>query len=274
MRLHLGISVGPKTEIESITKDFAKYCKSNGWRVAFLQILPNFISVYKKLGFRVIKIGQEAVVDLNKFCTKTINTKELRRINKNFEEREFKIEIFEPPHSSDLLNKLKCIYNEWLSLPGKKEQKFCLGNFNKDYINETKIIGLHNSEGKLIAFVNLTPSYIKGHAIVDLMRHNKNMPNGAMDYLFIGLMKELCEQSYKELDMGMVAFSDIGEKKDSPFEEKAMKWASQKFSTLSFKGLKKYKSKFEPEWQNRYLAYIGGPMASVQIALAISKLIQ
>jgi phosphatidylglycerol lysyltransferase len=270
----LGDPVGPKNELEGIVKGFITYCKENGWKVAFFQTLPGNISVYKNIGFKNIKIEQEAIVDLDHFCTSTINTKEFRRVRKNFSGAGFKVEIFNPPHPHDLLDVLKIVSDEWLTFPGKKEHRFSLGSFNRGYVDETKVISLRNPDGKLIAYINLIPSYTKDLAAIDLMRHRKNIPNGTMDYLFLSVMEILYKQGFKKLSLGGAPLTGIGEEKDARIEEKVLKLASDKLNSIfSFRTLREYKSKFEPDWQNRHLIYLGGPRTLIQIAFAIVKLV-
>ena len=60
----LGDPVGPESEIEPVIQKFVEYCANNDWRVAFHQTLPDFLPIYKKLGFRKLKIGDDAIVDL------------------------------------------------------------------------------------------------------------------------------------------------------------------------------------------------------------------
>jgi len=40
---------------------------------------------------------------------------------------------------------------------------------------------------------------------------------------------------------------------------------------FSFKGLRNYKEKFEPTWEDRFLAYQGGPLGLLKATLALIK---
>jgi hypothetical protein len=44
--------VGPEEEIELTIAEFMKFCQENDWRVAFYQTLPDFLHVYRRLGFK------------------------------------------------------------------------------------------------------------------------------------------------------------------------------------------------------------------------------
>ena len=73
----LGDPVGPEAEIEPTIQRFVEYCTNNDWRVAFHQALPDFLPIYQKLGFRKLKIGDDAIVDLPNF---TLDGKEAKKL--------------------------------------------------------------------------------------------------------------------------------------------------------------------------------------------------
>ena len=87
----LGDPVGPEEEIESTIQRFAEYCTNNDWRVAFHQTLPDFLPIYKKLGFRKLKIGDDAIVDLSNFTLDGKEAKKLRHTINQLEKQGIRI---------------------------------------------------------------------------------------------------------------------------------------------------------------------------------------
>jgi len=63
----LGDPVGPEREIEPTVGHFLQMCDEKGWRVAFYQTLPDFLPLYRRLRLKKLKIGDEAMVDLQEF---------------------------------------------------------------------------------------------------------------------------------------------------------------------------------------------------------------
>jgi phosphatidylglycerol lysyltransferase len=97
------------------------------------------------------------------------------------------------------------------------------------------------------------------------------VPSGTMDYIFLGLMLALYEEGYKTLAMGVAPFAGVGEKPGSGLAARALHQLMNFNWFVHSKGLRQYKLKFEPYWEDRYVAYQGGKLALVKIALAITR---
>src|SRR5205085_6173060 len=95
----LGDPVGPDEETEKITTDFRNFCHNNDWKIAFLQVKPKNIELYKRLELDVLKVGEEAVIDLEKFVSETIKGKNFKSKMKKFDKEGFVLQRHPAPHS-------------------------------------------------------------------------------------------------------------------------------------------------------------------------------
>jgi phosphatidylglycerol lysyltransferase len=90
-------------------------------------------------------------------------------------------------------------------------------------------------------------------ASYDLIRKVPDAPNGVLDLLLIKTFFYLKEQGYKEVNMGLAQLSGI---KGTNITEKTVKFAYENLKVFGqFKGLRRYKEKFNPSWQKKYLVY-------------------
>ncbi len=268
----LGDPVGPDDELEKATSSFLRYCSDNGWLVAFL--IPDMLPIYARLGLSELKIGKEAIVDLDHFSSSTINAKYFRKIRRRFETRGYKLIRYKPPHSATLIDEVEEISKRWLSEPGRREFGFIQGSFSRGYVATTPLVVLRDSTGRPLAFVNEIPSYRPGEGNFDMMRHVAEVPPGTMDYIFTELMLALKQEGYRSFDLGLAPFAGVGERPEAPLGERAVHLL---FNTLfwfvSYKGMRNYKVKFEPNWEDRFIVYQGGPIGLVRIALAIGRVL-
>ena len=268
-----GDPIGSPEQLEKTIELFLNYCITNGWRIAFHHVLPNLIPTYKYLGFSVIKIGQEAIIDLEHFVTSTSKGTWFKRIINKFIKEGFTIIESIPPHTQEVLREIQEISNEWLSFPGRRERSFSLGSFSLNYLQTTSIVILRDQNNNSLAFMNQIPSYTAGEATIDMMRHRKIIPNGSMDFLFTMFFLKLKEKNFKRFNLGLAPFSGIGDTADSLYLERMFHELFLHFNRVfSFKGLRAYKEKFQPRWEDRYIVYKGGPKAIIEIILAIIRI--
>lgn len=269
----LGDPVGPDHELEPLVRAFLGFCSDNGWSTAFLQVLPNFLCVYRGLGLNVLKIGEHALVDLDRFATQTSRRRAFRRPSLHLAAEGCGVRLESPPHPDALLDEAEEVSREWLSLPGRRERGFTLGRFDRGYLAQHSLAVLRDPAGRLVAFVNQVPGVRPGVATIDLMRHRPEAPNGAMDYLLGELLLRLRQQGYRWFSLGLAPLAGVGTGRGGRLEERAVREVYEHASAVfSFKGLRSYKAKFEPGWEERFLVYENGHRGLLRTALALGRI--
>lgn len=248
--------VGPEEEIEWTIRQFAEFCRENDWGVGFHQVLPDFLPIYRRLGFRKLKIGDDAVVDLTQFSLDGRGMKKFRHKINHIERSGVHIRCYAPPLDEEVLLQAREVSKEWLRTPGRRERGFTLGMFEAGYIQSTPLFAAVDRDEKILAFVNIIPSYRAGETTVDLMRHRTEVPNGIMDYLFVNLFLRERERGFQRFNLGMAPMAGFQEREDASREEKAVHYFFQRLNFLfSYRGLRQYKAKFASFWEPRYTIY-------------------
>jgi phosphatidylglycerol lysyltransferase len=263
--------VGPDEEIEKTIQNFMEFCKENDWRLAFHQTLPDHLSIYTRLGFKKLKIGEDAIVELAHFTFEGKAMKEFRHIVNKMEKSGIHTQVYEPPIDDRTISQLKDVSDEWLEIPGRRERRFTVGRFEPSYVKSTTVFATAGKDGNLLSFVNIIPSYRRGEATIDLMRRRSVVPNGIMDYLLLKLFAYEKEKGYERFSLGMAPMSGFREHEEASAEEKAIHYFFQHLNFIfSFTGLRQYKSKFATVWEPRYTMY-RNPLDLPRLAIALGK---
>ncbi|MFB2897896.1 phosphatidylglycerol lysyltransferase domain-containing protein [Aerosakkonemataceae cyanobacterium BLCC-F50] len=252
----LGDPIGPKAELAETILGFNNFCFRNDWYPAFYQTGSNNLEIYRLLGWRILQIGQAAIVDLTTFSTKGKANQNLRTAVNRFTKLGYEVKFYEPPISKELLDKLKPISDEWLQMMKGAEKRFSVGWFNDKYLRNNAIAVVQNSSTEIAAFANLISANQAKEIAVDLMRRRAEVENGVMEFLFVSLLQHYQQLGYEKFDLGLSALSGIGEKQESPRLEKALRYLYQHLNHFyNFQGLHSFKEKFHPQWEPRYLIY-------------------
>jgi phosphatidylglycerol lysyltransferase len=258
--LVLGDPIGPETDLLQALAAFKKHCVENDWLPAFYQVLPDHLQLYKSNGFSTLMIGQEAIVDLNAFTLEGKSGKEFRTVLNRMERLGHCAEMHLPPLEEGLLQNLRDISNEWLTMMHGNEMGFSVGWFDDDYVRNSPVMAVHAPDGKITAFANVVPEYQRSEYAVDLMRRRQVIENGTMDFLFVSLIHWAKTQRLKTFSLGLSALSGLGEHSDDPVTERALRTIYENLNRFyNFKGLHAFKEKYHPQWEPRYLIYPGLP---------------
>ncbi len=252
----LGDPVGPEEDGLAAVQAFQEYCFHNDWLLTFYQTRSETLPIYHTAGMQSLKIGEEALVDCTAFSLKGSEMKPVRNAASKMERMGFICQVYHPPHPPALIDPMKQISDGWVQAHGGKEMKFSLGWFDPAYLNATDVVTVQDAGGKVIAFANLVEADQKRELGVDLMRHAEEMPAGAMDFLFSGLILEAQKQGYLRFNLGLSGLAGVGEHHQDPVIERALHYIYTHVHTAyNFKGLHSFKQKFSPDWSPRYLIY-------------------
>lgn len=272
--LALGDPIGPPEDLSATLTAFQESCAPNDWIPAFYQVGPQYVDCYKKMGYDLLAIGQEAVVDLARFTLEGSENKTLRNSYNKMLRNGYHYDVIQPPYSARMLRELNTISDEWLSSRRASEMRFSLGWFDEAYLNTCPILLVRDREGFIEAFANIVTEFQASEITIDLMRHRGQVEAGLMDFLFVSLFKWAAEQKYATFNLGLSALSGVGEHSDDPVIERALNYIYRSMNRLyNFRGLHAFKEKFHPQWSPRYLIYPNpGSLPAVSVAILQANL--
>ena len=253
---------------------FRERCERGGGWPVFYQVTPADLDLYLEVGMSLLKIGEEARVLLEHFNLDGKSKKTLRGTVNKLNREGLRLEVIAAQDVPALLPKLKSVSDAWLRDKRTREKGFSLGAFDERYLSRTPMAVVWQDD-KPVAFANLfLCEDSMEEASVDLMRQLPDGPTGLMDYLFIELMLWAKAQGYRWFNLGMAPLSGLQSRRQAPL------W--NRFGALifgrgerfyNFQGLHRYKDKFDPEWEPRYMAVPGGialPVVLTNVASLIS----
>ncbi|MBV9123882.1 MAG: bifunctional lysylphosphatidylglycerol flippase/synthetase MprF, partial [Planctomycetes bacterium] len=270
----MGDPVGPAEAAKELAWEFHEQCHRAGSRTVFYQVRPENLHVYVDLGLSLIKLGEEGRVPLTNFSLTGKARKGLRHMLNKAKEAGYSFRLASVAETAALVPQLRAISDAWLEAHHLKEKGFSLGFFEETYLAGFPT-ALVEHKGKIVAFANLWPGAGKTELSIDLMRHLPDASNGVMDMLFIELMLWGAAQGYQWFNLGMAPLSGL---KNNPLASLWSRFGAMLYqhgeNFYNFQGLRKYKEKFDPIWEPRYLASPGGltlPRVLAEVTALINR---
>ncbi len=256
----LGDPVGEQSSLQECLVSFQYKCRRNGWIPVFIQTLPNHLPLYSSLGYKHVKIADEAFVDLLSFSLEGSEQKDIRNACNKLQKLGYTAEYRKAPHQDIFVQTLKSVSDEWLSFAGRREHTFTTGQFEKEYVRYSDVVVVRDAEHQIIAFVTIIPSVnpiVDQHTrAIDLMRRRASSPNGTMEFLITSLILELQKQHVNQLSLGLSPLAHVNELEQPLHIKKSLEFLYTRMNKLfSFQGLYTFKQRFHPRWEARYVVY-------------------
>lgn len=270
--ISMGDPICSDNELESLVWTFREACDRHSCKTVFYEVKRENLHVYLDLGLSVLKLGEEAFVDLPTFSLDGASRKNMRNIRNTLEKQGCYLEVVPSQHFSDIAGDLQMVSDEWLAAKNTREKRFSLGRFDHAYLSNfpTAII---RREGKILAFANIWQTWTKEELSIDLMRFASSAPDGVMEYLLCSLMLWGRDQGYARFNLGMAPFSGLNRHALGPAWNRFGNFLyAHAEEYYNFKGLRRYKEKFNPIWEPRFLAAPGG-IALPSVLASITSLI-
>jgi phosphatidylglycerol lysyltransferase len=272
--LVLGEPIGPQQGWQELLRRFRQFCHIHGWIVALVYVPAAHVDALEDAGFKALKIGEDAIVETGSFVTEALRNKHFRAVRNKFSRLGYTFDVSQAPQANDLITQAARVSRSWLSGGGRVERGFGMGYFEHDYMQRSTLYLLYDEKRKLVAFANAIPTYNSTQETIDLMRHRRGTETGTMDYLLSCIIEHLSERGVREFSLGLAPLSGISGTERTT-EERVVGYLSRLgLGGFSFRGLRKFKEKFQPKWQEVFLLHERGAVGLAQTAVAIGEVMR
>jgi len=292
--LVVGDPIGPAEEVQPLLREFEAHCRERDWKFAFFQARPEHLPNYRRQGWHAIHIGEDPMLWTDRFTLEGSNVGELRRMVRKLERQGLEARMFvpeenpfDPARESALLEQLREISNDWMSKRHGGEKGFCMGRFDPHTLRDSWLaVAWNPARARAEAFATWVPIPARQGWAVDMMRRRSDAPTGATEFLVVKSVDRARERGDRVMSLslaGLASVTDSGEATTddasanaTPFSAPAADDRTREFlmETLAryydFKGLFRWKKKFNPVFEDRFLVY-PEPLALPRVARALLR---
>ncbi|HEX6866360.1 MAG TPA: bifunctional lysylphosphatidylglycerol flippase/synthetase MprF [Caulobacteraceae bacterium] len=248
----IGGPVGKRAERMELLWRFRELADAHAARPAIYGVGPEDLPDVVELGFSIQKIGESATTSLEGFSLEGRRREALRRNWRKAGEGGCAFEVLGVGEAQACMDELARISAEWLDLHAGGEKSFSLGGFTPRYVAEFPV-AIVRCGGKIVAFATIWTG--AGAYSVDLMRYAHDAPRNIMDYLFVELLGWGREHGYTAFDFGMAPLAGLEDRPLAPMMSRVGRLLFERGEEIyNFQGVRRYKDKYDPVWQPRYIA--------------------
>jgi len=251
--------IGPLDEREEAWGAFRAFAEQSGWTVGLIGAGESWLPLYAAAGMRYLYLGDEAVVDVQRFSLSGGKMKGLRQACTRLERHGYTVEFLDPA-TIDPARVPAIVSMMQLNRRGDDERGFsmCLGRLFDPKDQGLLLAIASTPDGAPAAMCQFVPSpAVQGYSL-DLMRRDPGEhPNGLLDFVLCSVIEHLAARGSKGLSLNFAAFRSIldGERGEG-VTTRAERWALKRLSgIMPIETLWRFNAKYDPAWLPRYLVY-------------------
>jgi len=169
-----------------------------------------------------------------------------------------------------ITDQLVAISSAWQRERRLKELGFSMHGFSIERVRSQPVAAAVDGAERVHAFITLLPTYADGGMALDLMRRAPEAAPGAMELLLARAAEYLREEGYTYFSLGLAPLAGVGGAEHGL----AGKGLDYLFRNLDgvyrYHLLHRFKDKFAPRWEDRYLLY-PGPLTLAPVLVALAR---
>ncbi len=220
-------------------REFRKFCDEHGWTCAFYQVEDP--SVYRQLGFRLVQIGSEALVNVASFSLSGRRRADVRHAVTRCAREGVTLRFLPGPRALDEIGEeMSQLSGTWLRAGKGREISFGLGTLATLHDPEITAGLAIDADGDLLAFVSWLPVPRRQGWTLDLMRRRPDAVPGVMEALIAASIEQAKTAGITDLSLGLAPVT-VNALSPLPWFRRA-------------RSLRHFKAKFATSWEERHLA--------------------
>jgi lysylphosphatidylglycerol synthetase-like protein (DUF2156 family) len=250
----LGPPVGKREERMELLWRFRELADAHAARPALYGIGPDVLPEVVELGLSIQKTGESATVPLDQFSLQGRRRDVLRRNWRKAGETGAIFEVLAPEAARREMGQLKQVSDAWLSHHAGGDKTFSMGGFEPRYVSEFPCAVVRVND-RVVAFATIWTTADRSAFSMDLMRYDDDAPKNVMDYLFVELLQWGRREGYTAFEFGMAPLAGLEDRPLAPIMSRVGRLLFERGEDLyNFRGVRRYKDKYDPVWQPRYIA--------------------
>jgi len=267
--------IGPVCQRAAAWRAFREFADGNGWPVAVMGAGETWLPIYRATRMRDVYVGDEAIVDVQRFSLQGGRMKGLRQAVNRIAKYGYRIEFHDPSRLDPALElELRALMTE--SRRGEVERGFSmtLGRVFARADDGLLLAVCFAPSGEAAAFCQFVPSPdVDGYSL-DLMRRSEAEKhwNGLLDFVVVRSIEHLRDLGMHGLGLNFAVMRSVlanegGARISHRIERRMLGWLSD---SMQIESLWKYNAKFDPAWHPRYAVY-DAPENFLSSAVAVAK---
>ncbi len=253
-----GDPVGPSAAFAGLLDQVRAFADSSGLKLGALGASERLCPLYEALGLRTIYLGDEAVIELDKFSLQGRPIRKVRQSVTRLTKAGYTAELHTlsalgPATLSEIERVLE------IGREGAPERGFSMAmdSLQGAPEHETLVVLARDGNNAIGGVLHFVPCYGRPAVSLSFMRRDPSTPNGLTEFLVARAVELLREREIEEMSLNFATFARWMHSPEKRRERVLGKLVALANPFFQIESLYRFNAKFFPRWEPRYLVYEG-----------------
>jgi lysyl-tRNA synthetase class 2 len=263
-----GDPVGPQEAIDPLLAQLRGFAQARGLKLGAVGASEAMRQRFEALGLRTLYLGDEAVIDLEKFSLEGRPIRKVRQSVTRLRKAGYEAELVERT-GLDAATLAEAERVLELGRQGAPERGFSMAmdSISGPHTDQTLILLARDGEGIVRGVLHFVPCYGRAAVSLSFMRRDPATPNGLTEFMVASATELLRERGLRELSLNFATFARWMHNPTRWHERVLGKVVALGNPFFQIESLYRFNAKFFPRWEPRYLVY-EGPLGLIRASLA------
>jgi lysyl-tRNA synthetase class 2 len=271
-----GDPVGPPEVFADLLLQVRAFARARGLKLAAVGASERVLPLYEGLGLQTIYLGDEAVIELQRFSLEGRPIRKVRQSVSRLTKAGYTSEL-QPFRTLDPETLAEIEQVVELGRQGAPERGFSMAmdSIRGEQEEDTLFVLARDDQQKIRGVLHFVPCYGRPAVSLSFMRRDPETPNGLTEFLVTEAVVHLRERGLEEMSLNFATAARFMHSPEKWWQAAIGKIAKKLNRFFQIESLYKFNAKFFPRWEPRYFVYeghLGMPRAFVAAMWAEGQL--
>jgi lysyl-tRNA synthetase class 2 len=271
-----GDPVGAPAAFAPLLSELRAFAESRGLKLGAVGASDRLCPLYEQLGLRAIYLGDEAIIDLERFSLEGRAIRKVRQSVSRLLKAGFVAELRELGSLDAVaLAQAQAVLDRGREGAPERGFSMAMDSLQGQNADDTLVVLARDGSGEIRGVLHFVPCYGRGAVSLSFMRRDPDTPNGLMEFLVVRAIELLRERGLVEMSLNFAAFARWLHSPLGRSEKLLGKFVSLANPFFQIESLYRFNAKFFPRWEPRFLVYegaLGLPRAGIAAMWAEGQL--
>jgi lysyl-tRNA synthetase class 2 len=271
-----GDPVGPDDALDSLLDELREFAQARALRLGAVGASERLRPLYEELGLRSLYLGDEAVIELERFSLEGRPIRKVRQSVTRLRKAGYRAELA-PVSALDNATAREIELVVERGRQGAPERGFSMAmdSVCGYHGEETFVVLARDPQERIRGVLHFVPCYGRPAVSLSFMRRDPDTPNGLTEFMVACATELLREQEIREVSLNFATFARWMHSPARRSERVLGRLVAVANPFFQIESLYRFNAKFFPRWEPRYLVYegaLGLPRASLAVMWAEGQL--